>query len=61
MKKYRVSVYEEIGGFGIVEANSVEEAKRMAQSMIDDFGVSALPEFDQTHRNTTIQEVEEWE
>ncbi len=48
MKKYRVAVFEEQGGYMTVEANSPEEAEEKAEESLNNDGIS--PKVDVTHR-----------
>jgi len=57
MKKFRVGVWEEKGGYAIIKAKDEKEATHKAQQYIDDYGIDDTIET--THRNTEILDVEE--
>jgi hypothetical protein len=59
MKKFRIGLYEEIGGYSEIEAKDKKEARAKAQQILDDDGVEGFKDFDSTHRETTILDVEE--
>jgi len=59
MKKFRVSLYEEVGGYAEIEAENEEEARAKAYQILDDDGVEGFKDFDSTHRDTTVLDVEE--
>ncbi len=42
MKKYRLSVTEEIGGHIVVEAKNVDEAEKIAEELLDEYGCQDL-------------------
>lgn len=42
MSKYRVSIFEEIGGFIELDAESKEKAKELAEELIGEYGVEKL-------------------
>ena len=42
MKKYRLSVTEEIGGYIVVEAKNVDEAEEIAEELLDEHGCEEL-------------------
>ncbi len=58
-KSFKVSLWEEIGGFAFVIASTLEEAKAKAQQLLDNEGVEGFTDFDTTHRDVNILEVEE--
>jgi hypothetical protein len=57
MAKYIVEVWEEMGGYLTIEANSVEEAEEKAEQHLADYGVNAANGIDckVTHRDTYKQ------
>ena len=59
MKKFRVSMNEEVGGYAIIEAKSAKAAIAKAQKIIDEDGVAGFEGFDSTHRDTHIFDAEE--
>ena len=42
MKKYRVGIFEEIGGTIVVESESEEQAKEVADEMLNEYGCDRL-------------------
>jgi hypothetical protein len=42
MKKYRLSVTEEIGGYIVVEAKNEEEAEEIAEELLNEHGCQDL-------------------
>lgn len=42
MKKYRLYIKEEIGGYIVVEANNEEKAEEVAEDLIDEYGCDRL-------------------
>ena len=42
MKKYRLSITEEIGGYILVEANNEEKAQEIAEELLDEYGCQEL-------------------
>ena len=42
MNKYRVSIFEEIGGFIELDAESKEKAEELAEELMDEYGVEKL-------------------
>ena len=42
MKKYRLSVTEEIGGYIVVEAKNVDEAEVIAEELLNEHGCQDL-------------------
>ncbi len=42
MKKYRLSVTEEIGGYIVVEAKNEEQAEEIAEELLDEHGCQDL-------------------
>ncbi len=52
MAKYRIGVWEEQGGYLIVEAKSKGQAIKKAQEHIDDYGFD--DKVDGTHRSTDV-------
>ena len=59
MKTFRIGLYEEVGGYVEIEAKNKEEARAKAQQILDDDGVEGFKDFDSTHRDTTVLDVEE--
>ncbi len=58
-KQFKVSLWEEIGGFAFVIASTLEEAKIKVQQQLDDEGVAGFTDFDTTHRDVNILDIEE--
>jgi hypothetical protein len=42
MKKYRLSVTEEIGGYIVVEAKNEKKAEKIAEELLDEYGCQDL-------------------
>lgn len=42
MKKYRLSVVEEIGGYIEVNAENVDQAEALAEDLLDEYGADEL-------------------
>lgn len=42
MKKYRMYITEEIGGYIVVEAKNEEEAEEVAEDLLDEYGCDRL-------------------
>ena len=42
MKKYRLSITEEIGGYIVVEANNEEKAEEIVEELLDEYGCDRL-------------------
>jgi hypothetical protein len=42
MKKYRLYITEEIGGYIVVEANNKEKAEEVAEELLDEYGCDRL-------------------
>ena len=42
MKKYRVGIFEEIGGYIQVQAESQEQAKELADELLNEYGCDRL-------------------
>ena len=42
MKKYRLSVTEEIGGYIVVKANNKDKAEKIAKKILDEHGCQDL-------------------
>ena len=42
MNKYRISIFEEIGGFIELDAESKEKAEVLAEELMDEYGVEKL-------------------
>ena len=42
MKKYRLSIVEEIGGYIEVNAENVEQAEALAEDLLDEYGAEQL-------------------
>ena len=53
MTKYRVGIFEEQGGYIIVDAKNENEARELANTFVEEFGISS-DEVDITHRDTYI-------
>lgn len=61
--KFKVSILEEQGGYLYFEAKSKEEAREIAQELLDEHGINAIPEkyhLDITHRGTDVHFAEEY-
>jgi len=56
MKKYRISVFEEMGGYATIEAENRFEAIRIANEILNTDGVGAFADFDLTHRAVDVLE-----
>lgn len=41
-KKYRLSITEEIGGYIVVEADSVDKAEEIAEELLEEYGCDRL-------------------
>lgn len=59
MPKFRVGVWEEVGGYACIKARGKNEARAKAQQILDDEGIGGFRSFDPTHRNPTVLDVEE--
>lgn len=59
MPKFRVEVFEEIGGFATIEAKGELDARAKAQQIMDDDGVAGFEDFDPTHRSPSVFSIEE--
>ena len=63
MKKFKVVITEEIGGYAFIKANYKEEAETKAYAILEDEGIEGFVNkenrFDTTHREIHILEVEE--
>lgn len=57
MPIYKIEVWEEMGGYMTIKANSEEEAEELAQEHIDDHGLNSADgvEVEVTHRDTHTQ------
>ena len=42
MKKYRVGIFEEIGGYIQVQAESIDQAKELADELLNEYGCDRL-------------------
>lgn len=60
-KQFRVSLWEEIGGFIYLMAENEREAKEKAQQILDDENIKELEQFNITHNETDILNIEEEE
>lgn len=62
-KEFKVSLWEEVGGFVYIMAENEKAAKKKAQEILDDEGVRGFndtwPGFEATHRETDILDIEE--
>ena len=59
MKTFRVGIWESMGGYVEIEAETPEEAEATAQATLDDEGTCGFPDFDITHRECNIVDCEE--
>lgn len=59
MAKYRMMVTYEEGGFFSIHADSEEEAKDMAEELVNEEGLEALGGYESTHRAYVVYVEEE--
>ncbi len=59
LKTFKIGIWEEVGGYVEIKAETEEAAKAIVQEKLDDHGVSAFPDFDTTHRDCNIVDCEE--
>jgi transposase len=59
--KYQVELWEEVGGYAYIEANSKEEAYEKAQQILDDEGMEGFDNkintLDTTYRSIDVFDV----
>jgi hypothetical protein len=56
--RFKVMLWEEVGGYAFIEATDCEEAKKKAQQILDNDGVEGFNKFESTHRDTSVIGVE---
>jgi hypothetical protein len=61
MKKFKVSLNEEIGGFAIIEANNIDEAEVKAEDIMTKEGIEGFKNMEITFRDASVRTVEEEE
>jgi hypothetical protein len=59
MKTFRIGIWEAIGGYVEIEAETQEEAEAIAQATLDQDGACGFPNLDITHRDCEIIYCEE--
>ena len=59
MKSFRIGIWEAIGGYGTIKAETQEEAEAIAQATLDEDGSREFPDLDITHRECSIVDCEE--
>jgi hypothetical protein len=61
--RYKIELWEEVGGYAYIDANTKEEAEAKAQQLLDDEGIEGFDNktnaFDTTHRSTEVLSIEE--
>ncbi len=64
-KKFKVQLWEEIGGYAFIEAKTAKEAREKAEALLEDEGTEGFDNkeniFETTHRETDVLDVEEIE
>ncbi len=59
-KQFKVQLWEEMGGFVYIMAENEKEAKEKAQQILENDGIDGFGNnFDSTHRETDVLDVEE--
>lgn len=58
MAKFRIGIWEEVSGYVTVEAKTEAQARKKAEQILDNDGVSGFSDFDAKHRGTNILECE---
>ncbi len=59
-KQFKVQLWEEMGGFVYIMAETLEEAKKKAHDILENDGIDGFGNnFDPTHRETDVLDVEE--
>lgn len=62
-KKFKVELWEELGGYAFIEAETAKEAREKAEEILEDEGVEGFDNkencFDTTHRDVGVFNVEE--
>jgi hypothetical protein len=59
MQVFRIGIWEEIGGYVEIKAQTEEEARAIAQATLDEHGTAGFPDFDITHRGCEIVDCHE--
>lgn len=59
MKTFRIGIWEEQGGYITTKAESKEQAVKIVLEKLGNDGINAFTDFDTTHRDTNITEIEE--
>ena len=54
LKKFKVGIWEETGGFTIIEAKNEKEAEEKAQYGLEEDGINYFKDFRTTHRSIYI-------
>jgi hypothetical protein len=59
MNTFRIGIWEEIGGYVTINAETEEEAEAIAQATLDEDGAPGFPDLDITHRGCEIVDCQE--